>query len=160
MALKFEIPVQTNLLSAVSELAVIKFYETQRVKVEFGRSAFPQYLVYSEFRKIHPNHALHNFLRLWTITLLQNLTSAWNCQKQKSVTKILEMSQNQNQKVGHPGHAPTTKRSAVWGSNHLRRMLVVAMSYVENIIAENLKSSFYCIWKWYNSTWCMGLRSK
>ena len=36
MALKFEIPVQTNLLSAVSELVVIKFYETQRVKVEFG----------------------------------------------------------------------------------------------------------------------------
>ena len=46
MALKFEIPVQTNLLSAVSELVVIKFYETQRVKVEIGRSAFPQYLVY------------------------------------------------------------------------------------------------------------------
>ena len=45
MALKFEIPVRTNLLPVVSELAVIKCYETRRVKVEFGRSTFPQYLV-------------------------------------------------------------------------------------------------------------------
>ena len=58
MALKFEIPVRTNLLPAVSELAVIKFYKTQKVKVEFGGSAFPQYLMYSELRNIHPNCAL------------------------------------------------------------------------------------------------------
>ena len=60
-------PCANKPLSAVSQFSVIKCYQTRRVEVEFGRSAFPQHLMYSVLRHIYSNYALWivttNFLR-------------------------------------------------------------------------------------------------
>ena len=54
-----------------SFLYVIKCYEIWSVKVGVGRSAFPQYLVYSQLRNICPNYAL------WMVTThLNNYAAA------------------------------------------------------------------------------------
>ena len=61
------------------------------MKVEFGRSAFPQYLVYFELRNIHtPNYAL------WIVTthllkILNNYAAA------KFATRVREIVKSENE---------------------------------------------------------------
>ena len=75
--LKLEIPVPKNLT----------------VSVEFGGSAFPQYLVYFELRSTHPNYAL------WIVTthFVEDFTQIHAASVTEFATQVREIVQNENE---------------------------------------------------------------